>query len=771
MKNILTIAKKELRSFFNNPTAYIIILAFLLLWEFLFFRNVFLVGEASLRGLFELLPWIFLIVVPALTMGSLAEEKNDGTLEFLLTHPLKQMELIVGKFLGILSFVALTLLAVFPLAWSLGQFGNLDWGQVFGQYLAAVFAAAVLTSLGIFISGFFSSQISAFLISAIASFFLIISGTDLVNARLPLYLAPFFEQLSLSTHFDSMSRGVIDIRDLWYFVSFSAIFLVFAYLNLLKSKYGNKQAAYRNFQIASVLLVGIIILSNVVGSRIPGRLDLTQEKIYTLSAATKNIAGNLPDIVNISLYASAQLPSQFQPVLRETEDILNDYKTISNGKINIVHKNPSDDPAIAQEAASLGVQPVRFNVVSQEEYQVKDGYLGIAISYGGKHEAIPFVDNVDSLEYQLSGLIKKLTDENKPQIGFISGHGEKSLGTDYQMISTELGKQFEIKTIAAEGDQAGSAAPSSTDKNKKTSAAPAVSPAKKITIPDGLKALVIAGPTEDYSDGEKAAISDYLSKGGSALFLIDGVTISPQTMSAAANDKGLGDYLKSQFGVEVKKDLVYDLHSNETVGVGSGAMRYLLPYPFWIQAARVSSAFPITSKLESIVLPWTSSLTVDDSALGQAGFEKTELFATTELAGTQTANYNLSPDQKFSQQGLSRKVVALALSPKDGSGKHSRIVVVGDSNFLSDQFTTSDPGNFSFALETLSWLSQESVLSKIGVKNLIERKLNFASGAEPDMIKFGNMGLIFLVTAGYGTWRLSRRKKMKDNEYFPGENA
>jgi ABC-2 type transport system permease protein len=766
MKNILTIIKKELRNYFNNPTAYVIILAFLFLWEFLFFRNVFLVGEASLRGLFDILPWILLVIVPALTMGTLAEEKSDGTLEFLLTHPLHQAQLVIGKFFSIVLFFALTLLFIFPLAWSLGKFGSLDWGQIFGQYTASIFAVSVLASLGIVISGLFSSQISAFLVTIIASFFLIISGTELVTARLPFELAPFFEQLSLSTHFNSMARGVIDLRDLWYFVSLSAVFLGLAYLGLVKNKYGNKKSAFRNIKIAVSLLVGIFVLSNIVGINIPGRLDLTQEKIYTLSETTRDIAGNLPDVVNISLYASDKLPAQLQPVLRETKDILADYQAFSKGNIRVSDKNPSGDSALAKEAASLGVMPMQFNVVSQEQFQVNEGYLGIAVSYGGKHESIPFVENINDLEYQLTSFLTELTAENKPKIGFVSGHGEKSLASDYTVLQKELAKQFEIVPVAAAGADPATSNKDTSTANKTKSAASTPTPVKSFSIPNDVKVLVIAGPTQDYSAEEKKAVTDFIANGGSVFFMIDGTTISPENMSVAVNEKSLADFVKAETGVEVGKDLVYDLKSNQAVGFGgAGQSRVILPYPFWVQASRDNNSLPIATKLENILLPWGSSLTVDASAVTGKGWEEEELFSSSAYAGTQSAQFNINPNQKFSQSGLAQKTLVLALSPKAGEQNQSRVIIVGSSNFISDQFLQNGQANLSFALDGFSWLGQGNSLGNIKIKNLDERKLVFESSGDQNLIKYGNLAFVFLTVSGYGTLRMWKRKKKKNDSY------
>ena len=118
-KNIWTIAKKELRAYFDGPTAYVVLAVFLFLWEFLFFRDAFLVGDASLRNLFGVLPWLCIVLVPAITMATISQEKNEGTLEFLLTHPLRDLELILGKFVGATAFLGVALAFALPIAASL----------------------------------------------------------------------------------------------------------------------------------------------------------------------------------------------------------------------------------------------------------------------------------------------------------------------------------------------------------------------------------------------------------------------------------------------------------------------------------------------------------------------------------------------------------------------------------------------------------------------------------------------------------------------------
>ncbi len=769
LKNILTVARKEWQFQLNNPAAYIVVGSFMLLWEFLFFRNIFLIGEASLRTLFDLLPWIFLVVVPALTMGSLAEEKSEGTLEFLLTRPIRIHELILGKFFGIFGVFCVTLFFIFPLAWSLGKFGHLDWGEVAAQYLAAVMLSSLFASLGIFVSSIFLSQVSAFVTSSIVGFFLLVSGTEMVTSRLPLSVAPFLDQLSAASHFDSLARGAVDVRDLWYFLSFVAIFLSGAAVVLLKGKYGEKKKVLRQFRLVSFLAVGIVVLSNIVGSRIPGRFDFTEEKRYTLSPATISLLGSLPDdVTSITLYASGKLPTQLQPTLREAEDVLRDYAATSGGKIHFFVKDPSLGGDIADEAESLGIQSVRFNVVSQEEFQVKEGYLGVVVSSGGKHKSIPFLQNTGSLEYQISGFLQELTTDKKPKIGFITGHGEKSLSQDYRTVFAEWGKQFDIQEISAESDDGKnlSVPPGKPSSQKLGQNNAGVPEEKHFSIPDDIDTLIIAGPNAVYSASERKTLSEFLNRGGNAFFLLDGVTVSSQAMAASQNKNSLSDFVRDQTGVDVREDLVFDLRSNESVSFGGGRMQYILPYPLWVRAVREQTTSPIVAKIQSLTLPWPSSIEFDDKAVGEKGFRIEPLFTTTENGGSIEDDLSIVPDQKWPRDSLGKKLLAVALSQESKNGK-SRIVVVGNSGFLSEQFMQNSPENLAFALESLSWLSQESSLGSILIKNAPSRKFLFSSSADPDLLKFGNMGFVFLVVAGYGSFRLYRRRQQRRKAY-PG---
>ncbi|MBI2644759.1 Gldg family protein [Candidatus Uhrbacteria bacterium] len=738
-----SIAKKELRSLFNAPTAYIVIIVFLVIWEFLFFRSAFLVGEASLRPLFDLLPWMFLFFIPALTMGSISQEKSDGTLELLLTHPIRREEVLLGKFLAQFLFVVLALAFTFPIAVTFGIFGRLDFGVVAGQYLGALLMGAVFLSLGMCVSSFFQSAISSLLVAVGASFFFMIIGFDMVTTRLPFVLAPVMEQLSVFSHFESMARGVIDLRDVLYFLSALCIFSSIAYLQLLKLHIGNKAELFRKYQFGIALFAGCAVLVNIVGARIPGRIDLTQNHLYTVSPSTKNILANLPDIITVTLYISRELPAQLQPTLRDVRDIIRDYQTFGRGNIAVSTKDPSSAPAIAQEAQSVGVREMQFNMVSNEEFKLKNGYAGIALSYAGKNEVIPYIQDTSDLEYQLTSLIKKLTVKEKPKIAFLSGHGEKNRWNDYSALNTELGKEYDIQDLTF------------TDKQQPT-------------ISKDIKTIVVAGPSQEIPADTQTALKNYVEKdNGSALFLIDTVAVSPQTLSAQANKQNLSDFIKNMTGVIVRQNIAYDLRSNETISFSGGQVRYFLPYAFWVRSnAQKDSQSPILSKIASIVLPWPSSLDADEKSVSEKGWDTQTLFSTTKFGGVQSENYSISPQEQPSMKDAGEQRLALGLMPKkDQQAGKGRMVIIGDSDFLTDQFMQSAPENIGFGMEALAWLSQEDSIAGIRIRQKAQQRLAFDSKTQMAAVKYGNIAGPALFFALYGAFRLFRRSRIQKKVY------
>lgn len=225
MRNILALFKKEFRAYFDSPIAYIFITAFLISSMWIFFRGFFLVGQTVMRGYFSLLPWLFLFFVPAITMRLWAEEKKIGTLEVLMTLPVKDYEVILGKYLAAYLFLSLTILLSITLPITLALLGGPDLGPIIGGYLGALLMGGAYLAIGLFSSSLTENQIIAFILGIFFCFCLFIIGENFVLMALPSKLASFFSYLGLGYHFQSIGRGIIDTRDFIYYLSVIGFFL------------------------------------------------------------------------------------------------------------------------------------------------------------------------------------------------------------------------------------------------------------------------------------------------------------------------------------------------------------------------------------------------------------------------------------------------------------------------------------------------------------------------------------------------------------------
>ncbi len=239
---MLAILKKEINTFFASPIGYLVIAVFLVLnglflWLFKGEFNILDSGFADLTAFFLLAPWILIFLIPAVTMRSFSDEKKQGTLELLLTKPISSLQIVLGKYFGafILVVIALvpTLLYVFTISSLESQEGSLDVGSLIGSYIGLLFLVASYTAIGVFASSLSDNQIVAFIIAVFICFFFYLGFEGLSNYKLfgdGLYL----EKLGMEHHFKSMSRGVLDTRDMLYFVSVTTFFILLTQLNLHK---------------------------------------------------------------------------------------------------------------------------------------------------------------------------------------------------------------------------------------------------------------------------------------------------------------------------------------------------------------------------------------------------------------------------------------------------------------------------------------------------------------------------------------------------------
>lgn len=229
IRHINTIIDKELRSYFNSPLAYIFITVFLVFTSWLYFRGFFLDNIASMRTFFANMPWIFLFLIPAITMRLWSEEQKMGTIELLFTSPITEWEAVLGKFLASFIFLIIALLLSLILPIILFFIGYPDWGTIIGGYLGIILLGGAYIAIGVWVSSLTNNQIIAFIFSSILIFAVFVISQPIVINTTPAFLVPILKYLGMGSHFQSILRGVIDTRDLIYYIS---LIIGFLYLNV-----------------------------------------------------------------------------------------------------------------------------------------------------------------------------------------------------------------------------------------------------------------------------------------------------------------------------------------------------------------------------------------------------------------------------------------------------------------------------------------------------------------------------------------------------------
>lgn len=239
---MLAILKKEINTFFASPIGYLVIGVFLLLnglflWVFKGEFNILDNGLASLSSFFLLAPWILIFLVPAVTMRSFSDEKKQGTLELLVTMPISHFQIVLGKYFGAFTLIILALIPTLLYVYTISQVGSpegtIDIGSTIGSYFGLLFLVAAYTAIGVFASALSDNQIVAFIISVFICFFFYFGFEGLSNYTIFDNMV-HMENLGMASHYNSMSRGVLDTRDLIYFISIAFAFLIFTKMRIQK---------------------------------------------------------------------------------------------------------------------------------------------------------------------------------------------------------------------------------------------------------------------------------------------------------------------------------------------------------------------------------------------------------------------------------------------------------------------------------------------------------------------------------------------------------
>jgi len=496
------------------------------------------------------------------------------------------------------------------------------------------------------------------------------------------------------------------------------------------------------------ILVAAVLL-NILAQFLPFAFDLTAGKTHSLSKSSKEIISSVNDIITVKAYISGNLPAQLTPLKQTVKNILDKYEKLSKGKIKISFYDPQKDPKLEQEALTTGITPLQFSSYEKDQFQMTQGFFGLAIFYADQKEIIPALQEINNLEYQITAAINKITKEKLPQIAFSQGLGETE-SEKFQNMEDFLQSNYKVAKVSLTEKEA--------ELNK------------------DIAAIIVVGAKEKLSSKAKFLLDQYLMNGKGVIILNDKVTIAEGGLFGQEVNNDLDDFLK-YYGIGLEKSLIID-PSAALANFRSQYGAFIIPYPFWVKLRpeNVSREFPPTAAIESAVFPWVSPLNLDKEAK--------PLLKTTAKAIATTAFSNLSPDQKWEEiSGEKKQFVIAALqtkgfdsffaqnNEKDNLTKDTKtpefkaeageikLAVVGDSNFIEDQTTASYPENAQFFMNLVDYLAADSKLIAIRSKTVFTRPLKMLDEKQKQMVRIINlvagpvilMGIMMLV-------RIKRKK-------------
>jgi ABC-2 type transport system permease protein len=430
MKQSLSITRKELEGYFGSPMALIFVGAFLAVTLFSFFwvDTFFARGIADVRPLFRWMPLLMIFLVAALTMRQWSEEQRSGTLEILLTLPVSPIQLVVGKFLAVMALVVVALGLTLFLPITVEMLGDLDWGPVFGGYLAAILLAGAYAAIGLFISSRTDNQIVSLILTVLLCGLFYLAGSSGVTDFFGDTVGEILRGIGSGSRFESIQRGVVDLRDLLYYLSLAGVFLALNVVSLDSKKWSTGERTLphrRSVVLTTVLVVLNLALLNVWIFPLPTRglrLDLTEQKEYSLSQTTLDLLGNLQEPLLIRGYFSEKTHPKLAPLVPSIRDMLEEYEIASGGMVRLEIVDPAEDPEKEAEAnQTYGIQPSPFQVAERYETSIINSYFDILIRYGDQNEVLNFQDLIEvqygrddmyvglrNLEYDLTSSIKKV---------------------------------------------------------------------------------------------------------------------------------------------------------------------------------------------------------------------------------------------------------------------------------------------------------------------------------------------------------------------------
>lgn len=814
-----SIFTRELSSYFNSPIAYIFIFVFIVLNASIYMSQFFLIGSADMRSFFNLLPIILCVFIPAITMRLWAEERKGNTFEMLLTFPMRTSHLVLGKFIASFVFYLITLAGTLTVPLMLFLIGNPDAGQIFSSYAGAVLMGAFFLSVGIFISGLCRDQIVSFIVAMIVCFFLYMTGLDfiasIVDGWLPGVGTFLKANFGMTAHLDTFYRGVVDNRDILYFVVMTAAFLA---LNIFSIEDRLKPKAKIIFSAAVGVCIAISVLFNFLFTDIPlGRHDLTEGKLYTVTETTKNILKVLKAPVTVKLYISEaqKMPTAMRALEQDIKDRLDEMRVISDGKLRyeVFHMEVAGaetDPGAAEETArgklqEKGIRPFQVRSVEQDQMDIKLVYSAVSIAYKEKaEEIIPALtpQNLNNLEYELISKIYRMTLDEVPQVAMVAPFTRRVVDPQMRALLSQMGQSAPEQYVDDKYSVLAAALQYEGYRLNR------IQISKESPISKGLKTLIVVDPSV-LSDRQRYEISRFLHEGGSVFLAAQpyeyqygrsgraGIEIVPQRKELNVND------ILNRYGVGLSDQMLMD-ESSDTISI-SGAMNIgpfevsvpvKAPMQILVTQEAMNRDVSIAGRLSSMLYLWGSGLDIDRKRVEELGIKTTVLFTTSKKSWALPFKGGaLSPEDVAPLRGDYQPDIPLAallegqfpdvfegrdvpswpgkegvadasvetpdkkvapLEPKTG-----RLLVVGCFKMLQDDIIRNG-GMLDFFINSIDALTLGGELINIRSHREIERKIKPLSKAEKLWYRFLTILCVPCVFVVGGGVRVVWRRKEKE---------
>jgi ABC-2 type transport system permease protein len=747
---MFAILRKEINAFFTSPIGYLVIALFLLLnglflWLFKGEFNILNNGFADLSSFFLLAPWVLIFLIPAVTMRSFSDEKKQGTLELLLTKPIRLFHIVLGKYLGafILILIALlpTLLYVYTVYQLGSPLGNLDVGSTLGSYFGLLFLVAAYTAIGIFTSSISDNQIVAFISSVFLCFLFYIGFEGIAD----MLSSTFVEQLGMSAHYKSMSRGVLDTRDILYFLSITLFFIV-----LTSKRITTKGIQKKEGTLILSILIGLILV-NIASNNAYERFDLTSDNRYTLSESALNIVEevNSPIIVDVFLEGE-EFPSEFRRLQFETRQILEEFSAF-NQQIVFNFINPLEDEAnreqIIQQLNERGLTPMQLNVEENGKSSQAVIFPWALASYNGVTVKIPLVKNkigatqqelvnnsVQHLEYAFADGFSKLINPKSKKIAILRGNNQLKDPYIFDYVTT-IKDYYYI-------------APFTLD-------SVAVNPEKTLGDLNEYDLIISAKPTEAFTENEKFVLDQYTMNGGKSLWLIDAVAMEKDSLYntgksiAIGRDLNLTDFF-FKYGIRVNPILVNDLYSAPiTLAIGEGSEARFQQFPwFYSPLVNPESQHPIVNNVNLVKFDFANQIDTLKNNIQKTILLKSSILS--KLDGTpreisleMTAE---EPDPKLYTKPYQTLAVLLEgeftsvynnrikpfpLSKEKNKSIPTKMIVIADGDLIKNELGKNGPqelgfdrnsgqlyGNKEFLLNAVNYLLDDNGLINIRSKEV-----------------------------------------------------